>query len=103
MITIKVLKDGHPVRGITVSYTKKSMFGGSGSPKITDAAGCVSYNADPGHACVHIKGKTFEQYLAKGENVFHIWYGDTFHVFLYNYHTYYKCDFLWLDFFVNSI
>lgn len=72
MIVIKVLKEGKPQKSVAVSYTKDSIFGGSGSEKITDSQGCVSYNSDPGMATVYIKGRSYRQYLQHGENVFHI-------------------------------
>ncbi len=71
-VIIKVL-DQHskkPLSGIRVSYSSNR---GSGREKITDQTGCVSYAVDPVHAVVTIKDvRRPEQYLKKGENVFHI-------------------------------
>ncbi len=47
MVNIRVLKDGRPVKGVTVSYQKSGIFGGWGN-KITDGQGYASFDVDPG-------------------------------------------------------
>ena len=75
-IIIKVLDKNtlKPKSGISVSYIRTSGIGGFGSTRSTNESGCVSYQVDPCHAIVTIKGvRKPEQRLENGDgNVFYI-------------------------------
>ncbi len=75
MVNIRVLKDGRPIKGVSVSYQKTGLFGGWGQ-KDTDNQGYASFDIDPGMAeNLKIFGQginytTTNYYLQKGLNEF---------------------------------
>lgn len=70
-IEIRVLKNGKPVQGVTVSYMRSM---GHGTEKRTDSQGYVIYQVDAGSTLyVKVNGKKYDgYYLRNGLNEFRI-------------------------------
>ena len=73
-VIIQVLKNGKPVRGVSVYYRKE--HSGNTGEKTTDDTGSVSFSVNPGMAAiVRLRGggihhEEASRYLNSGPNVF---------------------------------